>query len=236
MADFKTHVTTSTVLGIGYAGAGIFMGAPLDTSLVAGGLCGVSGMLPDIDSGSGRPLRETMAFAAVVVPMLLLDRFRHMGMSHEMIVLAGGILYLFIRFGIASMLRRYTVHRGMFHSIPAAIVFTELAFLIVGCETLMPRYYKAGGVFIGFMSHLLLDELYSVQWQGGRVKLKKSFGSAIKFWGDDIWGNVSVYAKLIVATGLVLSEPLVMEQFGAPVHESVLRTAQEFFEHVHIRR
>ena len=54
-------------------------GVPWPTCVLAGGLCGVSGMLPDIDSDSGRPLHESMAFAAAVVPMMLLHRLPALG-------------------------------------------------------------------------------------------------------------------------------------------------------------
>jgi hypothetical protein len=128
MAGFKTHITTSSLLGVGYGAAAHFMyGVPASTCVLAGGLCGVSGMLPDIDSGSGRPLRESMAFAAAVVSMMMVDRFQQFGLSSEMIVLAGAGVYLTIRFGVAELLRHYTVHRGMFHSLPAAAIFGELA-------------------------------------------------------------------------------------------------------------
>ena len=117
MAGFKTHITTSSILGVGYgAGAYTMYHLPLPTCILAGGLCGVSGMLPDLDSGPGRPLRESMAFAAAVVPMMMVDRFKAMNMSLETIILIGGAMYLAIRFGMAAILRRYTVHRGMFHS------------------------------------------------------------------------------------------------------------------------
>ena len=33
MAGFRMHVTTSTVLGIGYAGGSMLLGAPIDASL-----------------------------------------------------------------------------------------------------------------------------------------------------------------------------------------------------------
>lgn len=227
MANFQTHVTTSTVLGVGYAGAGILCGAPVDASLVAGGLCGVSGMLPDLDSASGVPIREIMSFSAAVVPMLLIDRFRHLGWSHESIVLAGGAIYLFIRFVVATLLKRYTVHRGMFHSIPAAILFAELGFLICGGDDLRIRYYKAGAVLLGVMSHLVLDEIYAIEWRFGIPRLKKSFGTAIKFWGDSLWGNLSVYVKLILVTGMVLGEPMVMDKLGAPVHDGIYQMAHD---------
>src|SRR5688500_4290560 len=50
MAGFKTHITTSTVLGVGYGvGAHMLYGVPIPTCALAAGLCSVSGMLPDID-------------------------------------------------------------------------------------------------------------------------------------------------------------------------------------------
>src|SRR5262245_4778671 len=103
MADFKTHIATSTILGVGYAtGAHLVYNVPLETSILAGGLCSVSGMLPDIDSDTGVPLRESMAFASAVIPMLMVGRFQALGWSHETIVLAGAIIYCVVRFGIAE--------------------------------------------------------------------------------------------------------------------------------------
>lgn len=214
MADFKTHITTSSVLGAGYAGLGAYFGLPVEAALVAGGLCGIGGMLPDIDSDSGVPVRETMGFAAAVTPMLLVDRFQHLGFNYEQMVLAGGTSYLFVRFGIARLLMRYTVHRGMFHSIPALMIFTGLAFLICGSVNLHLRYFKSGGVFIGVFSHLLLDEIYAVEWERGRWRFKKSFGTALKLWGDSAWGNFSTYWKLAAVAVLILSEPVIMERYG----------------------
>jgi membrane-bound metal-dependent hydrolase YbcI (DUF457 family) len=215
MADFKTHITTSCVLGGGYACLGAYYGLPIEAALVAGGLCGVGGMLPDIDSDSGVPVRETMGFAAAVTPMLLVDRFQQLGLNYEQMVLAGGASYLFVRFGIAKLLMRFTVHRGMFHSIPALLIFTGLAFLICGSSNLHLRYFKAVGVFIGAMSHLMLDEIYAVEWSGGRWRFKKSFGTALKLWGDSLWGNFSTYSKLAAVVVLILSEPSIMERYGA---------------------
>src|SRR5690606_27839613 len=130
MADFYTHVSTSSVLGVGYAGMGLTMlGMPIETSVVAGGLCGLSGMLPDLDSDSGIPVREAMGFAAGVIPMLLVDRFRALDISYDCMVLLTAGLYFLIRFAGASMLGRFSVHRGMFHSIPAALIFAGMAFL-----------------------------------------------------------------------------------------------------------
>jgi hypothetical protein len=172
----------------------------------------VSGMLPDIDSDSGKPLRESLAFAAAVVPMMMVERFQQFGMKSETIVLAGALVYLLVRFGLGAMLRRYTVHRGMFHSLPAAVIFGEVAFLLASGPDVRLRVYKAGAVVIGYVSHLVLDELYSIQWSRGRLRLKKSFGTALKMFSHKWWANVSTYVKLILLTYIVLCEPGWMDQ------------------------
>jgi hypothetical protein len=232
MAGFRMHVTTSAVLGCGYAGVGhVAYGVPLDTAVVAGAICGFSGMLPDIDSDYGVPLRETMAFTAAVVPMLLVGRFETLALSHDAMVLIAVSMYLFVRFGITNMIRKYTVHRGMFHSIPACLIFAGIAFLVCGSSPIEIRCYKAGGVVVGFMSHLLLDEIYAVEFKGGRWRFKKSFGTALKFWGEDGWANFSTYAKLAIVAMMILGEPTVIERLEArhPGFASQVQQLQDRF-------
>jgi membrane-bound metal-dependent hydrolase YbcI (DUF457 family) len=198
MAGFKTHIGTSCVLGVAYGGAGYALGVPPTSCVVAAGLCGLAGMLPDLDSDSGVPVRETMSLAAAVVPMLMLDRFQHMGLSTEQMVLAAAGIYLFIRFGVASIFKRYTVHRGMWHSLPAAFTAALLGYLACSCHEQAIQIFKAAAVFLGFVSHLVLDELYSLDVRQGRLHVKRSFGTALKFWSRSTWANVSTYGKLIV--------------------------------------
>jgi LexA-binding, inner membrane-associated putative hydrolase len=216
MAGFRMHVSTSTVLGCGYAGVlNLAYGVPLNTAIVSGAMCGFSGMLPDLDSDYGVPLRETMAFTAATVPMMLVARFQSLGLGHDTMALAAVGMYLFVRFGVTKMIRKYTVHRGMFHSFPTMLIFGGLAFLITGASPIDVRCYKAGGVMGGFLSHLILDEIYAVEWKGGRWRFKKSFGTAMKFWGDDHWSNFSTYAKLALVGMAIIGEPSVMKQLEA---------------------
>ena len=214
MADFRTHLTVSSSLGIAYGGAAyLLFDVPASTSLLAGGLCAVSGMLPDVDSDSSKPLRESLAFAAAIVPMMLVDRFHQLGMSSEWMVISGVAAYLFVRFVFGHWLRSYTVHRGMFHSLPAAAIMGELAFLLASGDVAM-RYYKAGGLVAGYLSHLLLDELYSIEWKRGRMRLKKSFGTALKMYSKNkFWPNVSTYLKLAALSYVVFYEPGWSQQY-----------------------
>jgi hypothetical protein len=230
LAGFRMHVTTSTLLGCGYAGAGYaFYGFAEETAIVGGALCGFAGMLPDLDSDYGVPLRETMAFTAAIVPMLLVNRFQSLALSYDAMVLVAVSMYLFVRFGVTNLIRKYTVHRGMFHSIPTGLIFAGVAFLVCGAHDLPVRCYKAGGVFGGFMSHLILDEVYAVEWKAGAWRFKKSFGTALKFLGDDAWANFSTYAKLVVVLMLILGEPTVMEKLEArnPEFASTYKQWQE---------
>lgn len=216
MANFKTHITTSTAAGVGYAGCGVFAGMPISTCLVAGGLCSISGMLPDLDSDSGIPVRETVCFGSAVIPVLMLDRFIMMGMSHEEIVLAAGGLYFFVRFFVAGIFKRYTVHRGMWHSLPAAAICGLLAYMICSCDQL-PRLYKSGAVVLGFLSHLILDEIYSVDLRNRRIK--KSFGTAFKLFSKNPWANLSTYGKLaLLVVAVTVGERKFLEYFREPAN------------------
>ena len=217
MAGFRTHITTSTILGIGYGATGYSLGMPWETSLLATGLCSVSGMLPDLDSDSGIPVREMFSFSAAVIPLLMIDRFEHLHMSQELMVLVGGLIYLFVRFVVARWFKQYTVHRGMWHSIPAAFVALLLAFLICSCEDIYLRAFKSFAVFLGFVSHLVLDEIYSFEIRQGKLRIKNSFGTALKFWSKKgLWPNVSTYGKLLILLGIAVGDPWLMQHWEEP--------------------
>ncbi len=214
MADFKTHIATSTVLGFGYAGAAYFaLDMPLPSCLLAAGLGSVSGMLPDIDSNSGVPLRESLALASAVVPMMLVDRLQQFGLGSELIVLVGAAVYVLVRFGGGALLKRFTVHRGMLHSIPAAVIFAEIAFLLASGSVAV-RWFKAGAVALGYLAHLTLDELYSLRLRRGRLRLKKSLGTGLKLFGPKPWPNAIAYLGLFLLGLLVWNEPAWMARWA----------------------
>lgn len=224
MADFKTHFASATLVGVGLGAAGYSSGIPLESCVLAAGLCGVSGILPDLDSSSGVPFRESVAFASAFIPILLIQRFQHLGWDRQTIVLAAALIYIGFRFGVAELFRRYTVHRGMWHSIPAAASIGLLAFLITEDQDLILRSYWACAATIGFLTHLVLDEIYSVNFRG--VRLKKSFGTALKFWSrTSRWANISTYGKLVVLLFLAWSDPMWMEQ-AAPRDAGLARSVQ----------
>ena len=144
MADFKTHITTSSIIGVGYAAVGFAVfDVPPAHALVAAALCSVAGMLPDLDSNSGIPQREMLSFVSVVIPMLMIHRFEQLELDAEQMVFVAGVMYLAIRFGIGNLFKKFTKHRGMWHSIPAALVAGMATFLICLTVDLEIRIYKA---------------------------------------------------------------------------------------------
>jgi hypothetical protein len=214
MADFTTHIGGSTMVGIGYGVWGYLQGVPLETSVLAGALCSVAGMLPDLDSDSGRPAREMFPFVAAIVPALMLPRFHHWGLSNEWIAVATGAIYLGIRFGVAGIFKRYTVHRGMWHSVPACAIAGLLTFLVCGREQLMLRLFLSVAVMLGFTVHLVLDEIWSVSFSTTKFGLKKSWGTALKFYSDNAWSNFVTYAKLFVLGAAAIGDPMLMDFYG----------------------
>jgi len=117
----------------------------------------------------------------------------------------------------------------MWHSIPACLVCGLLTFLAVGGQDLAIRLFKAGAVSLGFFSHLLIDEIWSFQLRSGRLNVKRSLGTALKFWGNDGWANASVYAKLAVLSLFAVGDPMLMNHFGYETRFGP-QTAQQFLD------
>ena len=229
MADFKTHITTSTTLGIVYGVAGhLNWGIPTSTCVIGASLCGLAGMLPDMDSDSGHAQREIMTFAAAVTPMLMISRFALLGLNAEHMVIATGCVYIIIRFGFGEILRRFTVHRGMFHSIPAALIAGLVTSILCSCEVLMFRMFKVGAVVTGYMIHLMLDELWAIEWYRGRLRLKNSFGTAMKIFSNRWFPNVFTYGLLLAVGWLAYYDADLMDRYSSPTHQDPSHFTHEF--------
>jgi hypothetical protein len=90
-------------------------------------------------------------------------------------------VFVLVRYGVFALFNRFTSHRGVFHSVLAAVFFaflmTCVSFYFLEWDGL---HAWLNGLFIaiGFIVHLVLDELYSVDVSNARMK--KSFGSALK--------------------------------------------------------
>lgn len=212
MAGFRTHVTVSGVLGIVYGGVAVQpLGYSTEAGLLAAAITGVGGMLPDLDSDYGVPIREMFSLAAVVLPLMLIHRLRHAGLSPEGLLAVLLFGYIVIRYGAAQILRRLSVHRGMFHSIPAMFIAGLCVYLAYFSDDRSLRVLFGCGVMIGFLSHLILDEVYSVDWRGMKPRLKSSAGTAFKFGSSSVPATATCY---LILGGLLYLLYLDMQKTG----------------------
>lgn len=228
MAGYREHITVSGTLGLayGFAAAGMFAFS-ITQSMIAGILTWVAGMLPDLDSTTGRPVRELFGLTAALAPLLLLQHTSKLGISGDRAMLFALLLYGAVRYGGATVLGKLTVHRGMFHSIPALIIAAEITFLCYYSPSLRVRTLMALGVALGFLSHLVLDEMYSVQWDGTRVRLKRSAGSALKFFGPEALPNgMALGLMMFLSYATLMSSGLLPDPKMQPAPEMLQITEE----------
>jgi len=198
MASYRGHLLFASALGAAYGGVAAWrLDYDWGASLLGAGLTTLGGLLPDLDSDSGVPVRELFNVTAACVPLVAHEPLRRHGFTPEQTLVLMGGLYLVIRFVLSGVFKRWTVHRGMFHSIPALLIAGLLVFLFYPSGNADLRLYLAGGVMLGFLSHLVLDELCSVDFMGVRIRLNKFAGSALKF-GSPSW-SATLTAYLILA-------------------------------------
>jgi membrane-bound metal-dependent hydrolase YbcI (DUF457 family) len=198
MANFQTHFNVAAfVSGIG-AGTMYYSGLvdkPDAALLFVGGIIG--GILPDIDSDNSTPTKIMQYIFANLISFFVL--FKYIG-SYPIL----NLLFIWIGsfIGVMSILYifyKITTHRGMFHSIPAAFIFWfsfSLLFYYIFKFNYLISWYFGMFVFLGFITHLLLDEIYSIDLSG--VRMKKSFGTALKLWNKDIKSVILFYSLVII--------------------------------------
>ncbi len=197
MASYRGHLAFASALGGAYGGAAYwYWNLDWGPAILAVGLTTLGGLLPDLDSDSGVPVRELFNLAAAVTPFLMFQQIRDKGLTPEqtLVILAG--IYILIRYGLSHLFKRWSVHRGMFHSVPALFIAGLAFYLGYRSPTPHVRLLLAGGVMLGFLSHLILDELCSVDFMGLHVRLNKYAGSALKLTSRSWSANAISYGLL----------------------------------------
>ncbi len=181
MANFTTHIVTGTIVSGSLATLTLAADVIAPENLVAVTMAGTLGsVLPDIDLKESRPSRALFAGLAVFFSFAVLFHFAPQLSIVEMWLLWLGT-FLFVRYGLHAIFHRYAVHRGIWHSVVAGIFCGLLTASIFYYALGRPdgvAWLGAGFLFIGYLTHLILDEIYAVDIMGNR--LKASFGTALK--------------------------------------------------------
>lgn len=181
MANFNTHITVAAVA------SGLISTLCLQVGLVDSKdamllvfMGTIGGILPDIDLQYSHPSRIIFSLLGIICSFLWILSAEN-SLSVVELWAIGTAIYLLIRYGLWKVFSVYTTHRGAIHSVIAGFLSMQVATVIS-----FHFYHKDDFtswligfmVFIGFMIHLLLDELYSVDFMNRRIK--RSFGTALK--------------------------------------------------------
>ncbi len=218
MANYATHIAVGTV--VSGALATLTVGADIlgPESIMAVTLAGVAGsVMPDIDLRDSRASTILFSgigvFASFCVLFLNADRYS----IAELWILWLGSLIL-VRYGLSALFFRISVHRGVWHSLLAGLFWAGLTAILF--HYVLGRHegvaWLGGGfMFMGYVTHLILDEIYSVDFMGNR--LKASFGTALKIWDSRYPGNSLALAIATVLLLLVAPSPKpFFEAFSSP--------------------
>ncbi len=198
MANFNTHLFIASAAGMGAAlvAVNVHLIAKADMPwLIFLGTLG--GLLPDIDASNSRPVKLLFAVLALMGVAAALHAFKDRYQPYPLLAILAGT-YLLIRYGVFALFNALTIHRGVFHSVLAALFFA----LLMTCISYHFLHRDAlhawlNGFFIalGFIVHLLLDELYSVDLSNARMK--SSFGTAFKLFS---YNNLTASALMTLCT------------------------------------
>lgn len=202
MANFTTHIAAGTLVSGVLATLTLAADVVAPENLVAVTLAGVLGsVLPDIDLKDSRPSKAMFSGLAIFFSFVVLFGFAEKLSIAEMMIVWIGTL-VFVRYALKAMFHASSYHRGIWHSILAAVfcsVLTAVVFFWVLRRHDGVAWLAAGFLFIGFLTHLILDELYSVDV--GDIRIKASFGTAMKLVDSNRWSHT---AAMAAATALVI--------------------------------
>ena len=203
MAKFVTHLNVSAFISAIGASVVVYNKlATINDALVFFATGIVGGLLPDIDHDKSKPLQIVKLFLFLFISLLLTIKF-----YKTLPILNLALIWLVVYIAISILFyffKKLTKHRGIIHSIPMGIFFSFLLFFIsyylFGFDE-TKSYLMGLFLFLGYISHLILDEIYSVDLVGN--KIKKSFGSALKFCSNNQASNL-LLITLILALFLFL--------------------------------
>jgi len=201
MASFEQHINI-TVLATGMLivplnASGIF---DIEHSFIALCLGVLGGILPDLDSDNSRPIQIAFKIISIFLPLLLLIALADKHFTVLYMIGIWIVASLILRITLLKFFVTITKHRGIFHSIPMGIVFAQLTAISFFYSFGYSKFFATMAgffLFFGFIIHLLLDELVSLNALG--IKVKKSFGTALKLYSkQNPLGTALLYLFMII--------------------------------------
>jgi hypothetical protein len=185
MANFQAHFTAATVTSSLAASTALSLQLVDHKEVVILWFIGLlGGLLPDIDSDDSTSVRLIFKVLGIASALGFAMWF-HEDLSIVGMWLFGGLIFSLVRYALLPLFEQLTVHRGSIHSLLSCVMFGLLAVqLSVLCGTDVVFSWSAGiFVVLGMLTHLTLDEMYSVNLAD--MEFKRSFGTALKLLSID---------------------------------------------------
>lgn len=184
MADFKTHLSIGSLTGFSLAIImylsdwvhNIYMAVIIYFAAIIGSF------LPDMDSNTGHPVKIIFEFYAYMTAGLVVYYLHDNGFGVYWRIFLPFASFFFVKIILLNIFNKYTSHRGIFHSIPAFLIVFLLVLLVAWSTDLplMEKFSISLAVSLGYLSHLVLDEIYSVKLLNpSKSKKKRSFSEII---------------------------------------------------------
>ncbi len=200
MADFQHHLIYGVGMSVTCAAVGHFQFGLTPVQAGAAAILGSAASLaPDLDHPEGLPGRILFEILGVLIPIVTLPHLpweykQQFAVEHWILYFC--LAYLVVRFFLGYLFTKLMTHRGIFHSLPAACICGQIIFLWMSQLLFMARVTIATIAVIGYVTHLVADEVYSVDWKGNSIK--RSFGSALDL------GHISEFSTWL-AYGILIS-------------------------------
>ena len=217
MANFKTHISWGVVIAIGFILFALIYSILSETELLFWIFLAVlvGSFLPDLDLDEGVPFQILFGLLGLgSAGIVFLNAFQAGERELKGLILPSVITFLSVRFLAGYIFERFTNHRGMFHSIPAAFLSGLVMIWILELFSFgrQDRIFMGLAVSLGYLGHLVLDEIYSsANIHGHSLLPKQSLGSALKLRSSSKIATAFVYVSIII---LVMILPDMKRIFG----------------------
>jgi len=204
MANFRKHISWGVFIGIAAIVAGFIFSLISGIELIFWVFFAVlvGSFLPDLDMDEGVPFQIIFGLlGAGLAGMFFFRTYQGGERNAKSLVFLPIVIFLAVRFVAGYIFERFTNHRGMFHSIPAVILFGLLAVWILEFLDMSghERLIIGAAVSIGYLGHLILDEMHSsINLHGHSLLPKQSLGSALKLYSSSRLATLFVYILIFV--------------------------------------
>ncbi|MFZ2555582.1 MAG: metal-dependent hydrolase [Minisyncoccia bacterium] len=202
MAMFREHIAIGAIVSMIVVVVVYFYALVTDPLLLLFlfGVTIIGSFLPDVDSDSGLPFYFVFGLATLAATgVVLLYTLAQKPDDWRFLLGIPFFAMLGFWFLVGGLVRRWTHHRGIFHSLPFMTLTGVATFLIARHYGLSDDISLVFGAAIatGFASHLILDELHAgITLDGIPFNPNKAFGSAIKMFVRSNPVNIATYSLL----------------------------------------